>query len=479
MRRVFRENGRRSAPGELPQAGRPSTDDSFLQAGEQAGRWTTFPRRGGPLVARPASASTWRPGSVVSRAPGLTLLCLLLWSAPPLEAQSAPNDDERFVVIKAGKVITISGEELVDGVIVLCDGKVRSVGRNLEYPLNARLIDAHDRVVMPGLIDPSSRFGLPGYERKGVHGDLNAVDEYFPPPEAYYELLDAGYTALALVPAGTGIPGRAVVVRTAGPPDQRVLTAAAYLRVTADTKAFREALKKAKSEIEKVEQTRREHQQKYGGTTAAAQTQPSTEPTSQPAFVPPPIEPAYQVLVDLLQKKPGLVALIELESAADYVHMNEVLREYEITHHFLLRNGLESDFGHIVEALAARPTSLVLQPLIGRIPYSAERIHLVRMFAGAGCQVSLTPVGDSAYEHQRMLARVAGLVREGWSRDEALKSLTLHPAQLLGLAERLGSIEQGKEADLIFLDGDPLVPGVRVREVMIAGQMVHRAEVAP
>jgi imidazolonepropionase-like amidohydrolase len=71
---------------------------------------------------------------------------------------------------------------------------------------------------------------------------------------------------------------------------------------------------------------------------------------------------------------------------------------------------------------------------------------------------------------------VAELVREGWPREEALKALTLHPARLLGLEARLGSIEKGKDADLIFLDADPFDPTARVREVMIAGEIVHRVE---
>ena len=58
-----------------------------------------------------------------------------------------------------------------------------------------------------------------------------------------------------------------------------------------------------------------------------------------------------------------------------------------------------------------------------------------------------------------------------------MKALTLHPARPLGLEKRLGSIEKDKDADLIFLDADPLDPRARVREVMIGGEIVHRAEV--
>ena len=398
------------------------------------------------------------------------------------------TDEERFVVIKAHKIITITGKEIEDGVIVLVNGKVRSVGRGLEYPLNAKIIDAHDRVVMPGLINPDTRFGLPAYTRTEVHGDLSVADEYFPSPDEYDDLLDAGYTTLGLAPAGTGIPGRAIVVRTGGPREQRVLQSPAYLRVTADKKTFREALERAQQEIDKVAKARQEfdkkqeEQQKAAAakpppaTQTAPATQPTTQPATQPAFEPPPIAPPLQALVDLIQKKPGLFALIEVNSAGEYVLMSDVLKKYDIAHRFVARNGSQSDLAYVAPKMGEKKTEVVMLPIISRVPASAERIHLVRMFSEAGCKVSLMPINDSVREHRRMLSRVAELVREGWSRDEALKAVTLRPAELLGLADKLGSIEKGKEADLIFLDADPLDPTAQVREVMIAGEIVHRVD---
>ncbi len=404
------------------------------------------------------------------------------------------EDDERFVVILARKVITNTGKEIDKGIIVLDAGKIHNVGRGIEYPLNAKVIDARDRVVMPGLVNPHTRYGLPGYKRSGVHGNLSVADEYYPPPGVYDELLDAGYTALALMPDGSGIPGRAIVVRTVGLEEQRMLLSPAYLRVTADKRTLRGALEKAQKEIEKVEKARKEFEKKQQklkqeqkkkaeqqkkqrkGEKKEPATKPATQPTTQPAFKPPPIDPAHQALVDLIQEKPDIFALIELRSASDFVHMSEVLEQFEIAHHFYARYSRQSDLEYVVEKMGEQEIKIVLQPRIGRVPYSAERLHLVRMISAAGCEVSLTPLDDSTREHQRILSRIAELVREGWPRAEALKSVTLYPACLLGLDARLGSIEKGKDADLIFLDADPLDPTARVREVMIAGEVVHRVE---
>jgi hypothetical protein len=409
--------------------------------------------------------------------------------APSASAQQA---DERFVVIKARKIITITGKEIEDGVLILSGGKVRSVGRGIEYPGNSKIIDASDRVVMPGLINVHTRFGLPSYRRSGVRGHLTVEKEFFPREGRFDELLDAGYTAVALVPAGSGIPGRAMVVRTAGDPEQRKLAAVSYLKVSADKRTFRGALERAKKEIEKVEKARKafEEKQKKEAQKKAAQkkapkkkppatkptTKPTTAPATQPAFKPPKIDPAHQVLVDLIQKKEGVFALIEVRRASDYLHMADVLKQYDVAHRFYGRIAQQSDLYRVAEQLGDKKTPIALPARLNRIPVSAERLHVVRELAAAGCEISLVPVSDSAREHRNVLVRLAELVREGWEREAALKSVTLHPARMLDLEKRFGSIEKGKEADLIFLDGDPLDPTTRVREVMIAGEIVHRVE---
>jgi hypothetical protein len=421
--------------------------------------------------------ATKRRSDEATKGGGALVLFALLFASSAALADD-PHD-ERFTVIRAGRIITNAGQEIHDGVIVLSDGKIRNVGTGIEYPVNAKLIDAHDRTVMPGLIDPSTRIGLPGYQRTGVHGDWSAASEDFIPSVASEDVLDAGYTALALVPAGVGIPGRAIVVRTAGPAEQRVLLSAAYLRVTPDKRVFRGALEKAQQEIEKIDKARQEFEKKQKEQKPPTQpaSQPGSQPASQPAFQPPAIDPPHQVLVDLIQKKPDVFALLELNDASDYVQMSDVLTKFDIAHHFLARNGWESDLGYVVAKLGDEKAQIILRPIISRVPASAERIHLVRMFAQAGCEVSLMPVSDSPREFREMLGRVANLVREGWSRAAALKAVTLNPARLLGLDQRLGSIEKDKDADLIFLDGDPLDPRAHVREVMILGEIVHRAEV--
>lgn len=427
---------------------------------------------------------------------------------PPARAQNAADEDddqERFVVIKAGKIIPIEGQEIENGLVIIANGQIRQIGRGIEYPLNAKVIDARDLVVMPGLIHANTRYGMPAYNRSGVHGDLTVADEFHPTERQFEDLLEAGFTAVALAPPGRDIPGRALVVRTAGDESVRELVSPAYLKIAARKKVLRDALKKAEAEIEKVEKARKAHKEKLkkqaqdakkkqeaekkkadekkpaeGGDKKDAKkppaSQPTTKPTSQPAFEPPKIDPAYQPLVDLIQKKEGVRALVELSNASSYVHIAEVLEDYEIAYDWRIRNGRQPDFDRVLDQISEPKPRVVLWAQRHRVPSSAERLPLVRMFDEAECEVSLIPRRDTRSELLAYLPRVAELVREGWPRERALAALTLHPARLLGIDARFGSIEKDKDADLILLDADPFAPGARVRKVMIAGRIVHTVD---
>ena len=83
---------------------------------------------------------------------------------------------------------------------------------------------------------------------------------------------------------------------------------------------------------------------------------------------------------------------------------------------------------------------------------------------------------DRRLELTRLRGQLAELVRSGLKKEDAYKTLTLHPARLLGLEERLGSIEKGRDADLVFFDGDPLDPHTTVQRVMILGKTVYNVD---
>lgn len=412
---------------------------------------------------------------------------LVLFGALAAHAQSAAlsEEDEQLTVVRAGKVITVAGKEIDDGVVVISGGRIRNVGQGLEYPRNARVIDARPWTVMPGLINVRTRYGLPPGNRKGVHANFSVAEEFFPSAGFFDEFLRTGYTTVTYYPGGTEIPGRAIVVHTGGPAEQRMVQSPSYLRVSREKKPFRDALERAKKEIEKQDKAREEWDKKQKAAeekkaaedkqkAATQPTQPASQPATQPAFEPPPIDPKVQALVDLIQKKSGVVAMLELSGASDAVQFADVLKHFEIAHVYAAMHMISTDYELVAKELGAKKARVTLLPLITHALATVDRRNLPLMFAEAGCEVTLLPMMDNPREFGRVLIRTAELVREGWSREEALKALTLNPARMLGLDDRFGSVEKGKNADLIFLDADPFSPDARVREVMIGGEIVFR-----
>ena len=433
-----------------------------------------------------------------------------------------------YVAVKAARVITVSGEEFAPGVIVIEDGKISAVGKDLEFPPSAKVIDARGQTVMPGLIHSRSRHGLPGYTRAGVQGDQTAASEVYPGWMDFGDLIEAGFTAVAFVPDGTDIPGTASVFRTAGPDASRRLADAAYLQVVPDWNAkgkenLRAAFKKAKEEIEKVDKARKEWEEKQkapkekGGEapekkpeekkpdkpsgpagdvphtpdatpaadspTPAVRIDPPKTDEAEPAkeeFKPPQIDPKYQPLVDLVQKKEGWRMMVQLTKASDLLHLDDVLKPYEgVAYVLYLATAMPTDYNYVARQLGERKAKVVLRPWIHRLPQTTFRYNLAQKLTEAGCEVSFIPFEPNRAEYLRLRSRIAELVRSGLPRKTAIESLTLNPARLLGIEKRLGSIEKGKDADLVFLDGDPLDPHSKVKQTMILGEIVWSDEKKP
>jgi hypothetical protein len=450
-------------------------------------------------------------------------LCLLLvlatagWVSP---AAGVENDEEEtFVVIKASRVITLADRDYADGEIVVVNGKIRLVGTNLEYPKDSRVIDARGEVVMPGMILPRTRWQLPSYTRAGIHGDRSAAMEIYLDEIDFEPFLKAGFTAVCFYPNGTGIPGPGAVYRTAGEKENRDL-GAAYLRVTMtspsrDKKVLRDAIEKAKKEIEKVEKARKEWEEKQKKAKEAAAKKPppakedkpppKKEPpdedkngddtpekkkdeekpkeakTKREVFTPPKIDPAVMPLVRWIRDKKGPPILFELMRASDLRHLDDVLKrapELPGTRLYLY-GGSRPDFHHVVKDLGDRKALALLHPGVGMLPNTVTRYHLPAEMALAGASVVLSPRAYSASDVEQFRIRLADSVRAGLPRKEALKAVTINAARLLGMEERLGTIEKGKDADFVFLRGDPLSPGARVTRVMTFGEIAWEAPQTP
>ncbi len=448
----------------------------------------------------------WRAG------PCLALVALAC--AVPLNAWAADEESQdTFVAVRAGTILTVAGEAIHDGIIVIRNGVIETVGKNVEYPRGAEIVHAEDLVVMPGLINPCSLAGAGRFRRSGVNANLEAADDFIFDPRFHEKLIAAGFTAMGLRPPGSGIPGLAYAYLTCGADQKdRTLSESAYLFVTMtnpsrEKKLLKNALSQAKKEIEKVEKARKDWEEKQKkiaeekkkaeekkqkspeeekkkeegdkGSGGSPEKKAPSKGEEEKTYKPPVINPVYQPLVDLIQEKEGARAVVMLSRASDFLHFKEAADGFDFGRTFLIgssRGGrVGASGGDIyleVDAFGEAKAAIILEAVITYKTWTANRVNLPALFAAAGCEVSLKPTGDSIESHAGFLGRVGNLVKGGMKREDALKAVTLHPARVLGLSERLGSIEGGKDANLLFLTKDPFDALSRVAKVMIRGKFV-------
>jgi hypothetical protein len=400
--------------------------------------------------------------------------------------------------------------------VLLVDGsKIALVGEDLPIERGIPVIDRPDWVVMPGIVNAYSRFGLDSSGSSKSTPGQQASTELHADPELYERVLRHGVTTLGLYPAGSGIPGLAVAVKPVGESAQAMTIADdVYLKIVlrsnkgskkmlrdgfeaADKYAEKEA--KAREKWEKDQEKKKKDKEKASkkkdddkDKDAKAEEEEDAkkaEDEGSDVYVPP--EPDAEARIFGMLRKKELRALVSIGDAADYLHFLDALGDEDIDWSLRVPLQAESDlfyvldketYGLDVDGIADREKRVVVEARITRHPGTMRERNLPAELARAGAKLVFVPTQNPRDESQDIyegwLTDVGEVVAKGLDRQAALAALTLEPARMLGLEERLGSLEKDKDANLVFLSGDPFEPSTRVEAVMIEGRIVY-GEVNP
>jgi hypothetical protein len=354
---------------------------------------------------------------------------------------SIPAAAEEITVIKADRVDTVTSGLIENGVIVIQDGRIKAVGSDVEIPETANVIDVSDKTIFPGLVNPSSRVGLSTSPGGGPASNphYRVVDELYPHQDAYKRILGAGFTTVGLVLGGTGITGQGAVIRPAGAKPQEMIVVESGLLMIGfqandrTKKVIKSALESAKSRTS------------------------STDPKVRP-------------LVSALQGK--MPTFVSCGEPGALLHLMKLLEPYNKMKIALIGG---SETYRVAGKLAEKKIPVVLPAQIDFEPLTRNRINVPKMLSDAGLKIALRPQADSIEGHEDLLRKTAELVRCGLDRQIAKKAITIYPAEMLAIDYRLGSLEVGKDANLLVLSGDPLDVGTKIHMVMIEGKIVHKA----
>jgi imidazolonepropionase-like amidohydrolase len=402
-----------------------------------------------------------------------------------------------MVAIINGKVMTITQGTLERGTVLVEDGRIVAVGEEVEVPEGAEVYDATGKVVMPGLIDAHCHEGLCpdgiGWEYSDgnemtdpITPHLRALDAVHPEDQAFKELVAAGVTTVLTGPgSGNLIGGQWVCLKTAPKPsvEQMVLLEPAGMKM-----ALGENPKRVYGEQKKAPSTRmgnaatlraalvdaQNYLEKWRRYEAdLAQYQAKVEAEDEDA------EEPKQPERDLQLEALGKVLRREMKARVHAHRADDMLTAIRIAEEFNLDLTLEhaTEGYKIADILAEKGIPVTAGPIL----FSREKYELKDMtprnpglMSKAGVKVAIQTDEMSAVKYLTINAALA--VREGMPEEEALKAITINPAEIIGVADRVGSLEVGKDADLVVFSGHPFDYRTMVELVLVDGQVAYKRE---
>jgi imidazolonepropionase-like amidohydrolase len=425
-------------------------------------------------------------------------------SAPPpadLAPAAAPENPRGLYAVVGGRVFTMAGAPIDDGTVIVENGRIREIGPRLPAPAGATVIDARGALVFPGFIEGHSHLGLAEIDAVDVMRD---EDEATDPVLPQLRVLDAYYTESEMIPVarlhgltaalaapgeGNVIGGIASVVRLAGDSPRAVAIkedAALVINLGEAPKARYGARNQMPSTrmgtaalVRDAFTKARDYRARWAGyrlkaAEAGTGAAPARGAAAKPhrgketgAPEPPDRDLKMEALVPALDGT--MPVFVRAHRADDILTALRLADEFGLR--LILSHGTEA--WKVAATLAARNIPVVVGPIstqpeaietLGATYENAARLHR------AGVRIAIQ-VGEVT--NARMLPYEAGLaVAHGLPWEEAIRALTINTAEILGVADRIGSLRPGRDADLIVTEGDPLQPLARLRHLMIAGRPV-------
>jgi len=372
------------------------------------------------------------------------------------------------IAIEAGNVITITGADIQDGIILVEDGTITAVGKKVEIPWDAFVIDAKDRTVMPGFVLAHTSYGLDvANENVPTVPFLSTADSIDPMSRFFEDSLRDGVVAALVLPGdNTLLGGTGTIVSPHGRTVEDMLVKH-YVGLKISLRPTR-----GSSRMSHMQRLRRymEELEHYRSEYAARKKEAKEDkkPFDEE------IDPKRQSAIDLVDGK--LTAFIYCDVAADVPKALEIIETYKLKAVLVL----SPDCYKAAALIAKAKLPVVLDPQLTvwetNEETNAEEMKVIPLIFNKAKIKFAFQSNMSQYGQRYLWYQAATAVKYGMKRAEALKSITLYPAKFIGVDDRFGSIAKGKEANLIFLTGDPLDAQTWVDKVMLGGRIVYEKD---
>jgi len=385
------------------------------------------------------------------------------------------------IAIRGGTVMTVSGSPITDGIVLVKDGKIEKVGRNISIPRGYTVIDASDFVVMPGLVSPRSYIGIGSNWRNQSHIDeiskpvtpeMQVKHAIEPQAPQFSNARELGVTTAMVTPGNRNvIGGRGAVLKTSGLiVDNMIINNNSVMMSGLGVSAkrngqkpmtrmgiaavLREALVKAQEYKEKVEKAGNDE-----------------NGNSQKRDL------AMEAMLPVMKGEIPLMVHCE--------RRDDILTAMRIADEFNLKIVLDgaTDAYKVVDEIRERNIPVVLENLYrgaGNVEDMGFNPENPAILAQSGIKIAfrisegswVTPgVGSAGGD---LLEVAAFAVKHGLPEETAIRAVTLDAAKIIGMEDRIGSLEPGKDADILILRGHPFRIRSIPEAVIIDGKLVYK-----
>ncbi len=385
----------------------------------------------------------------------------------------------RPLAIRDAHVVPVDAAPF-DGTVVVSDGRITAAGADVAVPEDAEVIDAGGRWLLPGFVDAHTHLGV-DEEAEGWAGDdtnemtdpvtaaVRALDAINPADLAFADALAGGVTTVNINPgSGNPIGGLTVAVHTYGRTvDEMVLRSPSGLK-----SALGENPKRVYGDKKQTPSTRL-------GTAAVIRkafvdAQNYRQAAEYAAADPSRPTPARDLKLEALCRVlDGELPWRQHSHRADDIATALRLAD-EFGYRLVIDHGTEAHL--LADLLAERGIPVLIGPLLtsrSKVELRNRSIANPGRLAAAGVTISII-TDHPVIPINLLVVQTALAVKEGLDRDTALRAITINPAVVLGIDDRIGSITVGKDADLVLWSGDPLDVMQRAELVWIGGRQVYQ-----
>ena len=423
----------------------------------------------------------------------------VVYTRSETEPEKEHAEKASITAIRAGKILTASRGIISDGLILIKGDKIAYVGKPKDIPEQATIIDAAESVVIPGLIDIHSHLGL-HWESEPVRmnpasptsgsGGVNLVsisNAIKPNDESFRDVLRSGVTSVLLAPETSGlVSGNAALIKLTGEGTKDMIVkeyaAVKFSMLGSGAKMTqiweaRDLLKRAKEYAEKWDQYEREYEQyerrrQYEKDKDDDKDKNKDKESNEEDALKEPERPLRDTNLELMRGlfNRRMPALVQAGRADEIRNTLKVFRDEYNLDVIILGGG---DGFRVTDELRKYNVGVAIGPDILRYE-KGKAINNADLLTRSRLRVALHTSATSGTQYLPMNAAYA--VRYGMDEDNAFRAVTIYPAELLHVDDRIGSIDEGKDADLVILSGEPFDFRSRVEKVIVNGRVVFERE---